>query len=828
MTRKRIEMKAGLRKPSFPRFLSVPAKTAAVMLAALLLLAGAAHAYTITVNPYPPLGPLGAFVIPNFAGGDTTGVYSIDWGDGTTAFQFYNTGSAVHPVVSHQYAAGGTYTVSFVYTGGGPTVTDTITLAGPPDTVDPTVTILNPATDPFASAVPVVTVTGTAADNVGVAQVTWRNTTTGASGAAAGTNAWTAAGIPLQPGTNTIRIRAADAAGNTGIDSVTVNYTPATPARQGATGATVTASPAVGTLIPGRDNVFSATYRASGTGSFRTRSSKGMFETAGGRVLFTVNKPVEIRAANGLGLGGETVTIPASVIQDALDRGENRIFYRRTFTGAVQTEVTFQVLPASAGPLSIKRMELNFLLLREAGGVEKTPRATVPRNSTRLRAVADLQYDGGGTLRGVWKVDGQILGYTTKELYRGIDTESIESPPVPPLPTYATGRHSVTFEIEAPAPGFDEPVIYYYVSERAGGGIAAELLLISPAPDAVIAMPTGSANDPVFSWQPYPQQGVYRFEIVSPLNPKVAVVEAMTGQTTYGLSRYNADNLQANADYLWRVVALAGGTPVAASSYRSVIFTVREGRPGGLSLTNFTVTDETGTGLAGEGGGPRPLYRVPTEEPVRVSAMLENGSGREMKNVTVQVLVDGALYDALFFPVLAPGEMQEVFTDLELEEARRQMLQVRAFEDGDEGGAAVIGAAIEAASGAAGEGGATGVSTVRTDILQMTGLSMGAPMVRTENLQMTGMATGASIVHTDTLQMTGLSSGAAIVRTDHLTMTGMASGASILRTDTLQMTGLSTGASMVRTEKLQMTGLNTGASIIRTETLQMTGFSQND
>ena len=368
MTRKRIDMKAVPGKSRFRRFLSVPAKTAAVMLTALLLLAGAAHAYTITVNPYPPLGPLGVFVFPSFAGGDPTGVYSIDWGDGNTVFQFYNTGAAVQPVVSHPYAAGGTYTVSFVYTGGGfPTVTDTITVAGPPDTVDPTVTILNPASDPFASTVPVATVTGTAADNVGVVQVTWQNTTTGASGAAAGTLAWTAAGIPLQAGANNIRIRAADAAGNTGTDTVTINYTSPTPAGQVA-GATVTASPAVGTLIPGRDNVFSTTYRASGVGRFTVRSSRGTLETAGGNVLFTVNKPVEIRGTGGLGISGETFAVPAALISGALDRGENRIFYRRTFTGAVRTEVAFQVLPASAGPLAVKRMELNFLLLSEAGG----------------------------------------------------------------------------------------------------------------------------------------------------------------------------------------------------------------------------------------------------------------------------------------------------------------------------------------------------------------------------------------------------------------------------------------------------------------------------
>jgi hypothetical protein len=336
-----------------------------------------------------------------------------------------------------------------------------------------------------------------------------------------------------------------------------------------------------------------------------------------------------------------------------------------------------------------------------------------------------------------------------------------------------------------------------------------------------VPMPTGSEKDPVFRWQSVPQKVVYRFEIVSPLNPQVPIVQAMTEKTRYGISRYDIERLAANTDYLWRVVAFSGGNAVAASSYRAISFSVRGGRSGGLSLSAFSVADEAGVGRAAEGGGPFPLFRVPSGGPVRVSTLLENGTNREMKNVTVQVLLDGALYDVLFYPVLAPGDVQEVFTDLEPAGARQQTLQVSAFEEGNEGAAVTIGGAIEVTAAAAG---VAGVSTVRTDPLRMTGLSMGASIIRTSNLQMTGLATGASIVSTEPLQMTGLATGAAIVRTENLKMTGMASGTSIVRTEPLQMTGLSTGASLIRTDKLQMTGLATGASIVQTDKLEMTGF----
>jgi hypothetical protein len=62
---------------------------------------------------------------------------------------------------------------------------------------------------------------GTASDNVGVVKVTWTDSI-GNTGNATGTTTWQTAGIPMRVGTNTITIRAYDAAGNYGWRSVTV------------------------------------------------------------------------------------------------------------------------------------------------------------------------------------------------------------------------------------------------------------------------------------------------------------------------------------------------------------------------------------------------------------------------------------------------------------------------------------------------------------------------------------------------------------------------------------------------------------------------------
>src|SRR3989449_6934673 len=89
-------------------------------------------------------------------------------------------------------------------------------------TMQPPVAITSP---PISAALitshPLLAVGGTAADNVGVTQVTWANSR-GGGGTATGTTSWTASGIELKAGPNVLTVTARDAAGNTGTDSLTV------------------------------------------------------------------------------------------------------------------------------------------------------------------------------------------------------------------------------------------------------------------------------------------------------------------------------------------------------------------------------------------------------------------------------------------------------------------------------------------------------------------------------------------------------------------------------------------------------------------------------
>jgi hypothetical protein len=64
-----------------------------------------------------------------------------------------------------------------------------------------------------------------------------------------------------------------------------------------------------------------------------------------------------------------------------------------------------------------------------------------------------------------------------------------------------------------------------------------------------------------------------------------------------------------------------------------------------------------------------------------------------------------------------------------------------------------------------------------------------------------------------------------IIKTDNLQMTGLSLKDRIIRTATLQMTGLRAEDRSIRTSTLQMTGLSADDRIIRTDTLRMTGFN---
>lgn len=85
----------------------------------------------------------------------------------------------------------------------------------------PSLLITYPAATIISTSAATITLRGLATDNVGVTLVTWANST-GSAGNATGTLGWIAGNIPLLQGTNTITIRAFDAAGNSAWRSLMI------------------------------------------------------------------------------------------------------------------------------------------------------------------------------------------------------------------------------------------------------------------------------------------------------------------------------------------------------------------------------------------------------------------------------------------------------------------------------------------------------------------------------------------------------------------------------------------------------------------------------
>jgi hypothetical protein len=94
------------------------------------------------------------------------------------------------------------------------------TAPAPADRTPPSLRIVSPGSSVVASYSPSLVVSGTAADDMGVAVVRW-STSTGGAGTASGTNTWSA-NVPLLIGNNTITIRAYDAAANSSWRAITV------------------------------------------------------------------------------------------------------------------------------------------------------------------------------------------------------------------------------------------------------------------------------------------------------------------------------------------------------------------------------------------------------------------------------------------------------------------------------------------------------------------------------------------------------------------------------------------------------------------------------
>jgi hypothetical protein len=366
---------------------------------------------------------------------------------------------------------------------------------------------------------------------------------------------------------------------------------------------TVTTTPRSANISPGAQGtvhlIYTALENLAPNASYTATSTQGRFETPDGTPLGTVERTVTISVVNSRGSATELLNVPARITAAAMQAGAGRIVFRRSFRPSLldlprgNIATTLQIVPQSAGEFALVGLRLEFN--QPAPGDAPRPtsggRITVPRHTKGLRAAAIVTYNGQGLLRGRWVVDGQILGFVNKPLMAGMREAIIASPAFPAFPTYATGLHSVRFEITDPVPAFDTPSLLYFVTAQDAQPAAARLELVSPPAREHVALDRTAR--PVFSWQGLPEHAIYLFRIVS-LEPDAVtipttgedtsrpVLSARTAQTSYTLSPFDLGRLATNTPYAWQVQAHRGSAVVAASEYRIVLFS---GPPTDLELT---------------------------------------------------------------------------------------------------------------------------------------------------------------------------------------------------------------------------------------------------
>jgi len=165
-----------------------------------------------------------AFAVQNTAGGTVSGtvVTSAPFGIVSgSPFTLVGMGATQSVTVRFSPTAQATVMTNVNFTANGGTISGTVSGSGT-DPIPPTVGIASPTFNPtYGTSDPLLTLQGTAADNVGVTQVTWANDR-GGGGTASGTTSWTVPQIELQLGTNILTVTAQDAAGNTARTSLNV------------------------------------------------------------------------------------------------------------------------------------------------------------------------------------------------------------------------------------------------------------------------------------------------------------------------------------------------------------------------------------------------------------------------------------------------------------------------------------------------------------------------------------------------------------------------------------------------------------------------------
>jgi hypothetical protein len=321
----------------------------------------------------------------------------------------------------------------------------------------------------------------------------------------------------------------------------------------------------------------------AGTMPYTVTSSSGQF-VAAGAVVGTTSTVLSASAAAVSAIPStvrvtESVTVPPDVAVRANRLGAPTITYVRQFNdGAGPVALQANILIGGSGTAQ-------FAITREALAFDDGAAVRVVQAGDALGASAVISFTGSGSVRAVWELAGpsstpgvpafRELQPVTRGLL-GREPESVKSPG---LPTDSPGYYVLRLRITDPPPGFDPPLLSYYVGDarsRARGGFTF-MTLMGPGDGAIFD------RDTRFAWQPVNGAKAYKVEMFAspgtdPFRlpdlsesaggsdpavaraalsaPAAAGMIVAAAQTQVVLSSATRARLQPRSTYFWRVQAI--------------------------------------------------------------------------------------------------------------------------------------------------------------------------------------------------------------------------------------------------------------------------------
>jgi hypothetical protein len=259
---------------------------------------------------------------------------------------------------------------------------------------------------------------------------------------------------------------------------------------------------------------------------------------------------------NGTGNVSEALNIPVAITKRAEALGTNRITYARTFynqSTQVSGQMTLQITTEALAEFQINRLQLYF--------ENRRAETTIKRNYPNLKAYADIRFTGSGLLKGFWEVDGRILSHVHLHLVYG-RTITLETPDIPPLPTFDIGTHRLRFIITSPLLDIPVPEAIYFVTAEDYKKAFVHLKLISPEDAAEI-----DYAPVTFRWEGRDVTVVYLIEFFEGDEEK-PLFSAYTRKSEYLTPTFIYEKLfSPDKKYYWKVKGFDMETNIVGESF---------------------------------------------------------------------------------------------------------------------------------------------------------------------------------------------------------------------------------------------------------------------